>query len=601
MEEKLQKLYASRTKLQKKLKICHELIGEAIDRKDRRVKVERLVNGSKSTFQAAFEKNEDLLKLAAKTENPTDLTRILEEWSEGLFALNDEYLSKARAYINSIGETEEGGSRHSDSKGTAKRSSKHSKSKATSKSQVSVSSSQRRLQQKIARLKREEVERQNAAELRIAQEKAEQERLEAEHHARLTEQQAEQEAVEIQRRAQQEASLACQKAEHEAELAKRKAMLAVFELREKNRQRLEQAKLDEVAVEDLESSDVAEEADSDLLEGLFDNATNGSERTAAWVNSAGATGAVGLEAGSDVVVAEILNDDALPKLVENVLNANPTSSQGPAAPDQFPKTVESDNQPDFLEDPQPNVRFHVRNRNQPKPNVASALAPSLVAVPKASKKLDELFHNFLKTLASSKNLTTVVTDNALQSQNTQPHYSCSIGGTTYYHKTPYMTSSVFPTYQPSTTAENTCSYAPATSIALGVENTESHQPVEDLSSANATLTMNELAKLLTVWRKDPLPEWKLSTFDGNPLQWHEWYGQFKSAVNQAAITEEVKMTYLKTLVSGKAKIAIEGFAYSGALYRDALKALERKFGRPQAVVTAQLEKLSNYPAVKIHN
>ena len=120
MEKKLQKLYASRTKLQKELKICHELINEAIDRKDRRVKVEKLVNDSKSAFQAAFEKNEDLLKLAAKTENPTDLTRTLEEWSEGLIALNDEYLSKARAYINSIGETEEGASRHSDSQGTAK-------------------------------------------------------------------------------------------------------------------------------------------------------------------------------------------------------------------------------------------------------------------------------------------------------------------------------------------------------------------------------------------------------------------------------------------------------------------------------------------------
>ena len=114
-----------------------------------------------------------------------------------------------------------------------------------------------------------------------------------------------------------------------------------------------------------------------------------------------------------------------------------------------------------------------------------------------------------------------------------------------------MTSSVFPTYQPSTTAENTCSYAPATSIALGVENTESHRPVEDLSSSNATLTMIDLAKLPTVSRKDQLPEWKLSTFDGNPLQWHEWYGQFKSAVDQAAITDEVKMTYLKTSPEGR--------------------------------------------------
>ena len=124
----------------------------------------------------------------------------------------------------------------------------------------------------------------------------------AEHHERRTEQQAEQarqqaeqEALATQRRAQQEASLARQKSEHDAELAKRKAKLAVFELQEKNRQRIEQAKLDEVAVEDLESSDDEEEADGDLLEGLFDNATNGSERTEAWVNSAGATGAVGLK------------------------------------------------------------------------------------------------------------------------------------------------------------------------------------------------------------------------------------------------------------------------------------------------------------------
>ena len=120
-------------------------------------------------------------------------------------------------------------------------------------------------------------------------------------------------------------------------------MLAVFELQERNRQRLEQAKLDEVAVGDLESSDDEKEADGDLFEGLLDNATNRSKRTEAWVNSACATGPVGLQAGSDVAVAETLNDDALPRPVENVLNANSTSSQGPAAPDRFPKTVDTDN------------------------------------------------------------------------------------------------------------------------------------------------------------------------------------------------------------------------------------------------------------------
>ena len=37
------------------------------------------------------------------------------------------------------------------------------------------------------------------------------------------------------------------------------------------------------------------------------------------------------------------------------------------------------------------------------------------------------------------------------------------------------------------------------------------------------------------------------------------------------------------------------------MYEDALRAFERKFGQPQAVVTAYLEKLSSYPILKMHN
>ena len=63
----------------------------------------------------------------------------------------------------------------------------------------------------------------------------------------------------------------------------------------------------------------------------------------------------------------------------------------------------------------------------------------------------------------------------------------------------------------------------------------------------------------------------------------------------------MKLTYLKTLVSGKAKTAIAEFAYCGTMYKDALKTLERKFGQPQTVVSAYLDKLANYPPVKMHN
>ena len=37
------------------------------------------------------------------------------------------------------------------------------------------------------------------------------------------------------------------------------------------------------------------------------------------------------------------------------------------------------------------------------------------------------------------------------------------------------------------------------------------------------------------------------------------------------------------------------------MYKDALRTLERKFGQPQAVVSAHLDKLSNFPPLKMHN
>ena len=93
----------------------------------------------------------------------------------------------------------------------------------------------------------------------------------------------------------------------------------------------------------------------------------------------------------------------------------------------------------------------------------------------------------------------------------------------------------------------------------------------------------------------------MSQLKGDPVQWHEWFGQFKSALDSTSLSEEVKFTYFETLVTGEANVAIPDFAYCGAMYKDALKTLEREFGQPQAVVTAYLDKLANIPPVKKHN
>ena len=119
-------------------------------------------------------------------------------------------------------------------------------------------------------------------------------------------------------------------------------------------------------------------------------------------------------------------------------------------------------------------------------------------------------------------------------------------------------------------------------------------------SENASL-IKAFTDALTSKRNDPLSEWKLSQYNGDPLQWHEWYGQFESAIDSQSLTDDVKLTYLKTLVTGKAKTAIAEFDYCGAMYKDALRTLKRKFGQPQAVVSAHLDELNSFPPLKMHN
>ena len=55
------------------------------------------------------------------------------------------------------------------------------------------------------------------------------------------------------------------------------------------------------------------------------------------------------------------------------------------------------------------------------------------------------------------------------------------------------------------------------------------------------------------------------------------------------------------MVTGKAKVAVAESPHCGAMYKDALKTLERMFGQPQAVVTAYSDKLVIIPPVKMHN
>ena len=181
--------------------------------------------------------------------------------------------------------------------------------------------------------------------------------------------------------------------------------------------------------------------------------------------------------------------------------------------------------------------------------------------------------------------------NALQNFNSNHAANCSIPvnpfSTTTNIAPPFVTPVIHPTY------EHT---APIPLCWGGPPHPTPPAPV----SENASL-IKAFTDALSGKRNDPLPECKLFQYNGDPLQWHEWYGQFKSAIDSQSLTDDVKLTYLKTLVTSKAKTAIAEFAYCGAMYKDALRTLERKFGQSQAVVSAHLDKLNSSPPLKMHN
>ena len=89
---------------------------------------------------------------------------------------------------------------------------------------------------------------------------------------------------------------------------------------------------------------------------------------------------------------------------------------------------------------------------------------------------------------------------------------------------------------------------------------------------STALKVQDLDQMLASSRKQHLPECKPAQYNGELPQWHEWFGQFKSAIDTAPLMDDVKLTFLKTLVTGKSKRAIAEFVFfCGALYKDILR------------------------------
>ena len=125
------------------------------------MKVERLVTKCNEAFITVVDKNEKLIAFAGKTENPSAFFPSLKSYLEAMTTNNDKILTSARNYINSADD----------------KVSEFQEPRASIRSRVSSlmaspkTSSQRKHDYVIAKLKRKEIEKQNEAAIRHAKQK----------------------------------------------------------------------------------------------------------------------------------------------------------------------------------------------------------------------------------------------------------------------------------------------------------------------------------------------------------------------------------------------------------------------------------------------
>ena len=179
LDQKVKKLYAARSEREAELHAIHEDILHCINSQSRRVKVERLVTKCNQAFMIVVDKNEDLIAFAGKTEDPSALVPSLESYLKAMTTKNDKILTSARNYINSA-----------DDKASEFQEPRASiRSRLPSLMTSSKTSSQRKHDYVIAKMKREEIEKQNEAAIRLAKQKKQMEidELDEDNRKRLAE------------------------------------------------------------------------------------------------------------------------------------------------------------------------------------------------------------------------------------------------------------------------------------------------------------------------------------------------------------------------------------------------------------------------------
>ena len=162
--QKLNKIYFARNELETNLFDYHAKITDYITANDRPAKNETYIEKSNICLQKIIEKNDELKSLSMHSNNAAETTNQLQFYLGSITARNDDVLGLAKNYFQIKQQEDQVATTRTPTPSESVR----SKKPLSQRSKIaSMTSSERRREAVLAKIRREEVERQVEAKLRL--------------------------------------------------------------------------------------------------------------------------------------------------------------------------------------------------------------------------------------------------------------------------------------------------------------------------------------------------------------------------------------------------------------------------------------------------
>ncbi len=118
-----------------------------------------------------------------------------------------------------------------------------------------------------------------------------------------------------------------------------------------------------------------------------------------------------------------------------------------------------------------------------------------------------------------------------------------------------------------------------------------------LESQAASIQKNEKNAENASYIDAQLPKIEIAQFDGSPLDWPRFWGQFIETVDKRSVAPVNKFAYLCGFLSPKVKTVIEGLPFTPEGYNHAKSILEDKYGKNSEMIKAYLKLIMNLPVI----